>query len=207
MNKTKTKIKLILIIPIILCTSCSFISYNQVAPLMRQAVIGSPDIDLTPQFIADQQYSFIRVDLGKGANIIMVLQDINANFYTWVSATGEKLVTYNGKIISTNGLIFNQKHINPQRFKLLSSVGTSNTGTFDLMLDNPRAFLEQEFKITLVKNLDDSLLFEEEIITPVLNSHYSNFYWLDKNSGKVIKSKQSIHPKLPKIRIDFVYKF
>jgi len=203
----KIKIKLLLILPIFLCASCSSISYNQVVPLMRQAIIGSPDIELTPQFIEEQRYSFIRVDLGKGANIIMVLQDIDSNFYTWVSATGEKLVTYNGKIISTNGLIYNFKHINPQRFKLLSPVGKSNSGTFDLMLDDPRAFLEQDFKISLVKTLDDSLLFEEEIVTPVLNNHYSNFYWLDKNSGQVVKSKQFTHPKLPKIRIDYVYKF
>ena len=75
------------------------------------------------------------------------------------------------------------------------------------MLDNPRAFIEQDFKITLIEDADDSLLFEEEIIISVLNSNYSNFYWLDKNSGRVIKSKQLIHPKLPKIRIDYVYKF
>lgn len=196
-----------LILPLMFCASCQFISYNQVVPLVRQAVIGSPDIALTPEFISEQRYSFIRVDLGKGANIIMVLQSIDSNFYTWVSSTGEKLITYNGKVIGSEGLIYNLKHINPQRFKLLSPTGLSNIGTFDLMLDNPRAFIEQGFKITLIEDADDSLLFEEEIIVSVLNSNYSNFYWLDKNSGRVIKSKQLIHPKLPKIRIDYVYKF
>ena len=202
-----TKLRLTIVLPLIFCISCQFVSYNQVIPLARQAIIGSPDIALTPDFISDQRYSFIRVDLGKGANIIMVLQTIDSNFYTWVSSTGEKLITYNGKVTSSEGLIFNLKHINPQRFKLFTPTGSPNIGTFDLMLDNPRAFLEQDFKITLIDDSDNSLLFEEEIVTPVLNSNYSNFYWLDKNSGRVIKSKQSIHPKLPKIRIDYVYKF
>jgi hypothetical protein len=194
------------LLPLLMMTSCSFISYNQVIPLMKQSVIGSPDIELTKEFIDEQRYSFIRVDLGKGANIIMVLLDIESNFYTWVSATGEKLITYNGKVVRSEGLIYNLRHINPESFKLFSSSGF-NAGTFNLMLENPKAFVEQEFKITLIDSSKDPLLFEEEINVSILNRNYSNYYWLDRKSGRVTKSKQLIHPKLPKIRIDYVYKF
>jgi len=194
------------LLPLFIISSCSFISYNQVIPLMKQAVIGAPDIQLTKEFINKQRYSFIRVDLGKGANIIMVLLDVKSNFYTWVSATGEKLITYNGKVVGSEGLVYNLRHINPEAFKLLSPSG-SNTGTFDLMLEDPKAYVEQEFKIRLMNSSNDSLLFEEEINIPILNRNYSNYYWLDRTSGRVIKSKQLIHPKLPKIRIDYVYKF
>ena len=38
---------------IIFCvSSCQYISYNQVIPLARQAIIGFPDIELTEEYIA-----------------------------------------------------------------------------------------------------------------------------------------------------------
>ena len=201
-------IKLIIraLLTLFFVSSCSYISYSQITPLIKEALAGSPDIELSKDFIEKQKYSFIRLDLGKGANIIMVLMSVESNYYTWVSSTGEKLITYNGKIVRSEGLIYNLRHINPEAFKLFSPTG-SNVGTFDLMLEDPRAFLEQKFKITLIDSSNDPLLFEEEISIPVLNKIYSNYYWVDRTSGRVIKSKQRIHPKLPKIRIDYIYKF
>ena len=101
------KRKIYLILLLTLANSCSFISYNQVIPLIKEATVGTPDIELSEEFIQEQSFSFARVDLGKGANIIMVLLEINSNFYTWVSSTGEKIITYNGKIVRTEGLIYN----------------------------------------------------------------------------------------------------
>jgi hypothetical protein len=59
----------------------------------------------------------------------------------------------------------------------------------------------------LIDDEGDSLLFEEKMKLEVLNSSYSNYYWLDKRSGMAILSKQKIHPMLPILRIDFVYKY
>ena len=200
------KHKIYLILLLTLANSCSFISYNQVIPLIKEATFGSADIELSEEFILEQSFSFARVDLGKGANIIMVLQEINSNFYTWVSSTGEKMITYNGKIVRTEGLIYNIEIINPNDFKLLSLSGESK-GTFNLMLKNPQAFIEQEFYISNVEDTVDYLLFEEKVFTAILSAEQNNFYWLDKKLGRIVKTKQAVHPNLSKIRIDFVYKF
>lgn len=200
------KHKIYLILLLTLANSCSFISYNQVIPLIKEATFGAADIELSEEFILEQSFSFARVDLGKGANIIMVLQEINSNFYTWVSSTGEKMITYNGKIVRTEGLIYNIEIINPNDFKLLSLSGESK-GTFNLMLKNPQAFIEQEFYISNVEDTVDYLLFEEKVFTAILSAEQNNFYWLDKKLGRIVKTKQTVHPSLPKIRIDFVYKF
>ena len=200
------KHKIYLILLLTLANSCSFISYNQVIPLIKEATFGAADIELSEEFILEQSFSFARVDLGKGANIIMVLQEINSNFYTWVSSTGEKMITYNGKIVRTEGLIYNIEIINPNDFKLLSLSGESK-GTFNLMLKNPQAFIEQEFYISNVEDTVDYLLFEEKVFTAILSAEQNNFYWLDKKLGRIVKTKQAVHPNLSKIRIDFVYKF
>ena len=196
--------KLFLLLPLLL-QSCAFISYNQIVPLIKSATIGEDDIELSDKFIAQQPYSFIRVDLGKGANIIMVLQKINDGIYTWVSSEGEKIVTFNGKIIRTSGLIHNIDIINFKDFKYFSP-SNNYSGIFNVMLQDPSAFIEHEFVISLIDE-GDTLLFEEKMKLEVLNSTYSNYYWLDKRSGMTILSKQKIHPMLPILRIDFVYKY
>ena len=75
------------------------------------------------------------------------------------------------------------------------------------MLKDPRAFVEQSFLISIAQNNPSELLIEEKITMTILNAKYSNFYWVDKKSGKVIKTKQTINPKLPDVRLDFVYKY
>ena len=191
---------------LLVCSSCSYISYNQVLPLIKSATLGDSDIALTEEFIAKQPYSFARVDLGKAANIIMVLQKVDNNFYTWVSSTGEKVITLNGKIIKTEGLPHNLEFLNPTKFKLFSEK-PNYSGTYDLLLKDPRAFVEQDFSISIIQNSPSELLIEEKITMSILNRKYSNFYWVDKKSGKVIKTKQAINPKLPNVRLDFIYKY
>jgi len=191
---------------LLVCSSCSYISYNQVLPLIKSATLGDSDIALTEEYIAKQPYSFARVDLGKAANIIMVLQKVDNNFYTWVSSTGEKVITLNGKIIKTEGLPHNLEFLNPTKFKLFSEK-PNYSGTYDLLLKDPRAFVEQDFSISIIQNSPSELLIEEKITMTILNRKYSNFYWVDKKSGKVIKTKQAINPKLPNVRLDFIYKY
>lgn len=191
---------------LLLTHSCAFISYSEIIPLIKDVTVGGEDIELTNEYIAQQPYSFIRVDLGKGANIIMVLQKIENGFYTWVSEDEEKIMTYNGKIINTAGLIFNMDIINPSMFKYFSN-SNLYSGTYDTFLKDPKAYIEQDFQISMVEEGEDYLLFEEKIVVKVLNAEYSNFYWLDRTSGLPKKTKQDIHPSLPTLRIDFIYKY
>jgi hypothetical protein len=191
---------------LLISSSCSYISYNQVLPLLKSATLGDADIALTEEYIAKQPYSFVRVDLGKAANIIMVLQKVDNNFYTWISSSGEKIITLNGKIINTEGLPHNLEVLNPAKFKLFSEE-SFYSGTYDVLLKDPRAFVEQIFLISIIQDNPSELLIEEKITMAILNAKYSNFYWVDKKSGKVIKTKQTINPKLPDVRLDFVYKY
>ena len=196
--------RFMLVLVLFFVSSCQYISYNQVIPLARQAIIGFPDIELTEEYIAKQRYSFARLDLGKGANIIMVLSDIDNNFYTWISATGEKLITYNGKIVKTIGLIHNIEIYNSTTFKVFSPKN-NYSGIYNVMLKDPTAFIEQKFYTQLIQKTD-SLELIESIEIDVLNLKYSNSYVIDFKSGRTIKSTQRIHPKLPEIKIDFIYK-
>lgn len=197
------------ILGLLFISSCanlnSSFTYSEFLPLIKDLTVGGEEIELSEEYISQQPYSFIRVDLGKGANIIMVLQKIENGLYTWISQHQEKLVTYNGKIIKTEGLAHNIDILNHLQFKYFSN-SNNYTGEYNTFLNNPKAFIEQEFSISLVKE-SNTLLFEEKIFIKSLNRSYSNFYWLDRKTGQPIRSKQDIHPNLPTIRLDYIYKY
>ena len=48
------------ILPILLISSCSYISYGQLPELIVQSVRGAPDIAITDNFLEQQQYSFAK---------------------------------------------------------------------------------------------------------------------------------------------------
>lgn len=53
----------------------------------------------------------------------------------------------------------------------------------------------------------DALKISEESSIPLINWHNSNYYYQNIESGFVEKTKQSLHPRLPVINIEFYYKF
>ena len=197
------------ILGLLFISSCanlnSSFTYSEFLPLIKDLTIGGEEIELSDEYISKQPYSFLRADLGNGANIIMVLQKIENGLHIWISQHQEKIVTYNGKIIKTEGLKHNIEIFNHFQFKYFSN-SNNYKGEYNTLLKNPKAFVEQKFSISLIEE-SDVLLFEEKIFIEPLNKKYSNFYWLDRKTGQPIRSKQNIHPSLPNIRLDYIYKY
>ena len=75
------------------------------------------------------------------------------------------------------------------------------------MLQDPQAFIQQDFYNKLKEGKEDLLVLEENISIKVLSFNYTNMYWIEKKRGQVIRTKQFIHPKLPVLSIDFIYKY
>ena len=200
---------------------CSSISYSQVIPLAKTAIIGVDDIELTNEFIESKQYSFAKVKVGRSAVAIMSLATIQNGLFKWLSGTGEVIYTYNGKVIKTEGLIYNTHLFSHSNFSLNKS--KESLFSFDLQLDQPEAFLSQKSCVSFnpkpsnfrsllnsfytPKVANNSLLyFEESIKTENLRWNFTNKYWVDPSSQLVMKSVQSIHPNLPVLEIEFIYK-
>ena len=57
------------ILPILLISSCSYISYGQLPELIVQSVRGAPDIAITDNFLEQQQYSFAKFKMGKSVRL------------------------------------------------------------------------------------------------------------------------------------------
>ena len=181
--------------------SCSFISYNQAIPLIKNAIIGVKDIEITEEYYKNINYSFAKMKIGRSAIAILALISVENGVYEWISDSGERVYTYKGKIFKTEGIIHNFEIINFRDF----SLDDDNAYKIDIILDNPLAYSSQNINVITYQE-DNNLIVEESIRTASFRWSYENKYWLDDKS-KVYKSVQRIHPRLPKIEIDYYYKY
>jgi len=167
--------KLILISSVVIfATSCSNIPVKQMFPMIKASLFGIPQIEISENFIDSQPYSFIKVRIGKSSQAILVLSTIKDDIYVWVSSTGEKIYTFNGKIIKTHGLNYNLEEFSPKFFpnnKLPQKV------THDILLSNPKKFVTQDSVIesSFNKSSDNSLIIEA-ITTDGFKWSYKNYY-------------------------------
>lgn len=187
--------------------SCSYISYSQVLPLARTAILGAKDIDVSEKFIAAQKYSFVKIELGRSAVAILTLSKIKNDVFEWVSSSGEKIYTYNGKIIKSENLSFNAHFYNFRSFSYLDN--NADDTHYDIYLSNPDAYVSQtaavEFRASSTQSKQGGKNFTESVVTRGFKWNFKNTYSVDA-SGRVSHSSQFIHPKLPELKIYFYYK-
>jgi len=194
-------IKIFIISLCLFVSNCAYISYNQVIPLARNAILGVEKIKVDENLIESTEYSFARVNLGRSASVIMILEKIDSNNnYHWISSDSEKLITSNGKIIKTRDLIYNFEAIN-YSFNLENS-----DGYYDVMFYDPKAFIEQRFEIKEQESEGNLKMYTETIFNIPLKTSWKNIYKVN-DLNFVIYSKQRIHPNLPEIEMDIYYKF
>ena len=194
-------IKIFIISLCLFVSNCAYISYNQVIPLARNAILGVEKIKVDENLIESTEYSFARVNLGRSASVIMILEKIDSNNnYHWISSDSEKLITSNGKIIKTRDLIYNFEAIN-YSFNLENS-----DGYYDVMFYDPKAFIEQRFEIKEQESEGNLKMYTETIFNIPLRTSWKNIYKVN-DLNFVIYSKQRIHPNLPEIEMDIYYKF
>ena len=190
---------------LLFCSSCNYVSYSQIVPMARTAVFGVPDVIIDEQYIENKEFSFAKVKIGKTGIAIMTLSQINDNVYSWISSSGEKLNTLNGKVISISGSSFDMKLFNHANFELNNEFPVYLDA--QMMLQSPRAFIEY-FSKTQKLNFDDNDLFyyEEVVAVKGFKWNFINRYWVDPLTKRVTRTLQTIHPKQPEIEITYYYK-
>ena len=97
----------------LLLTNCSIISYSELIPLAKLAIVGAEDIIIDDNFIRSKQFSFAKVKIGRSAIAIFSLVRIDQNgAFEWISGEGEILTTFNGKIIKLENSLYNTEFMN-----------------------------------------------------------------------------------------------
>ena len=207
---------------IILFQSCS-IDTSRIAPgyveafqTIKDSLIGADNELVTAEIIERIPYASSKLAIGKGAPGLIILESINDNKETWVSADGLFLVIEDGRVIKSAGLFNNLVSLKfaDNDFKDLIVSRTSEKLIFYYSYDNPelidmrveveRRFIKEE-KVRLLSGEKQLSLIEEKITNDYIGWKELNKFWVD-NEGFVWKSEQFISPKLPRFNIEVTKK-
>lgn len=190
---------------ILLNTSCSYISYSQAIPLIDKALFGVDDIELSKEFIDSKKYSFVKVKLGKSSVSILTLRSISEGVFEWISASGERIYTYNGKIVKTEGLPYDA-YLHSFRDIDFLQISSDTSFNYDINLTNPNAFAGQVSSLSVIEDTDHNFELKEKVETISFRWKFTNFYSFDKRTQLATKTIQKVHPNLDTFELSFIYK-
>jgi len=188
-------------------SSCSF-SDPENYRIAKNIILGGERFTVSRDIFEQQQFSFAKVSIGRGNDVIMSLKSINNDVYEWISADGVLIYTNKGIIIYTKGL---EHDIYSRQFQNISLFNS-----FSLKQDflNPELF---QFQVDFT--LQDKALINYSYIETdiqVVQLKYlkqagilgwdSDLELVIDDFGRPVMSEQKIHPYIDNIRMDFYYK-
>ena len=88
------------------CSTFSLSQYTNIYSVAKDTVFDANVLEVSAQEYDAFNYSFAKVKIGRSGIAIMTLAGIENDIFTWISSSGEKLQTVNGKIIKISGSPF-----------------------------------------------------------------------------------------------------
>ena len=213
---------LILLLPFI--NNCSSFNTGNIAPgyvdtfkAINNALFGYKQDSIDPDLIKNIPYASMLLKIGKGPQGLMILEKITNGELTWVSADGVYVVTRNGKIIRTKGLVNDLTKIEFDNSNTITKAQTVAQDKISKMyysfdkplLSNLEVEVSYQFKseeeVLILDRKMNLRRIEEIIVNEYLGWKAINIYWVDKNNT-IWQSEQTISPKLPRIFIQLTKK-
>jgi hypothetical protein len=207
---------------LIFTVSCASIDTSRIAPgyiqafkAMKNVIVGYEDKLITKGLVKNIPYASSSMKIGRGPAGLIILESINSDQFTWVSADGVFLVTRNGRIIKTAGLNNNLTEFNSP-FRKTSFLNQADETSYSYYFSYDVPYLTNlevkakinkkgEVKVQLLGGERLLTLIEEEISNDFIGWSAVNKFWLDEE-GFVWKSEQHISPKVPKIVLEVTKK-
>jgi hypothetical protein len=177
------------------CTNSNLFETNySVLPSMIQEAVFGQDIIVDEDFIASQDYSFIKVSVNKRVAILSLSKISTDKVYRWISNDGVIFLTKNGRVLKTYGLKNN--------FELLEN----NTSKKSLLiqLSSPRAIFEHDIISSGYSNNDE--LYVEKFNNTFLNWSGENSIIFSPSSDLPIKTLQYLFPGQNPVIIEYFYR-
>ncbi len=214
----------LLIIFNLILQSCSLDSIDRrIAPGYVEAfrTIKNSFIDLdneliTPELIENIPYASLTLKIGRGAPGLLILESVDGNKQTWVSADGVYLVLEKGRIIKTAGLFNNLVNFKTAKKDFADLMDSKSFETLinyysydvpelnDLRVVAKRQFIQME-QVKLLSFEKSLHLIDENISNDFIGWKRQNKFWID-DENFIWKSEQFISPKLPKFQIEITKK-
>jgi len=201
----------------LLLPSCTSLNGEKLAPsfnyayvAIKNALIGYPDLNITREFVENIPYASGLLKIGKGAQGLVILEKVEDKNYFWVSKDKVYILTKDGRIERSLGLLNNLTKITSidQSFKEVLTKPNPVTDYYSyysfeepLLLDLKVSISIENKGIQEIEILGERkklILIEESISSDLIGWKEKNKFWVDPNDYFVWKSEQNISPKLPK---------
>ena len=193
-------------------------NFTQTFNALKALVYGYEDFPITQDLVNKIPYASLRMKIGKGPAGLLILESVNGNEYTWVSADNIYINTKEGRIIRAEGLINNLTDFyssEPSFKEVINSPDSFFEQYRYVSFDNPEAFnikIKTSYKVLgleeviILDTKRELTLIEESIENEYLRWIFINQYWVDTETGFVWQSNQVIAPNLPSIFIQITKK-
>lgn len=204
---------LILILTLIPLSSCGNlpIAYIQNFSQVNNVIFGFPNYEITKDMYESYDNSFMKIRFGRGPNAILVLAYIEDNVYEWVGSDDVKIFTLNGRIIRTEGLPHNYELRNYSDDDFLAN------SSYDLInLYNPDLYLAKMERAVLKTNRDKIKKMEKDLFVNKIYEKFkvnsiawtdTNIYYQNISTSEIERVEQNIHPRLPKVFVEYYLKY
>jgi len=197
---------LLMLVVCFLVAACNQ-SQQGIGETFKLAVFGTPDVELTPEQVHDIPYASIYARVNGGSQILLVLAYAENGNLKWVTRDKAMLVTRNGRLIKTLNLPDNLLEVTNIDADPLAHAQRIVDGTQWTRIQSwtqgkqlHSATLSSRFTLAgteTVTVLDAPHVYRvlnEDVSVAELNTHYRNRFWIEPDTGAVIKTEQYVGP-------------
>lgn len=200
-------------------TGCST-QMSMLKSTAQLALWGQEDVTVTPQKVNALPYASAYLKVGKAPRAFVVLGFVDHQQLTWVTADRNTVVTRNGRVVQTQGFGEDIRHVanleqDPLQRGLLkpgTPMSWRTTVSWSKVMRGEYA-LESTFvnrghqSLEILGRAVDTVRFEEQVTVPTLNEQYTNQFWLDAATGRVVQSEQYMGPDMALVRFTVLKPF
>ena len=197
------------------CSSLPSLDYFEAAKSSVNYVTGRNNFEITRENYNTEEFSFIKMRIGRSTPVIMVLAYVDDGIFEWVGSDNSRIYTYKGKIIELDGFKNDIKIQHPK--SKISSFLRSKVNNYAIDFYRPsllslnvntKIIKDKKKKYTLKRldNEDQFIEIEEIINAPLIRWNARNYYYFD-SKGAIFKTIQHTHPRMPEIDIEFYIKY
>lgn len=204
----------LLITIIMMSSSCSSVASNFVTKdsflLVKDFILGYPQDRISQEYFENSEGSFAVMRFGRGKPSIISLAYIQNGIYEWRSSDGVKVFTKNGLVVKTQGLPSDME-LSPSC--LYSEIDLDgNMRVCKATFYNPDLVLTPLYITRNINSTESILRFDQDALVSTENFsiYLPDIKWSKKNSfsylnNELVASSQSIHPRLPRVHLEFYF--
>lgn len=182
---------------------------NMTSDTAKVAIMGQPDVEVSPQKVAEIPYSSAYIKIGKAPRAFVILALVEQGNLKWLAADKSMIVMRAGRLVKTVGLGEDIRYLDnlTQDPLVLGLLKASTPMTWQHRAEWSQVYrggydLQSEFQYKGIESIPilgkTHMLkrFDEEVTVSALKISYTNQFWLDPVSGQVMQSYQYMGPNL-----------